>query len=44
MMTLIISSWSKPLKTVMLLKFSLSCRMHTSIDLFMPAAAQFETV
>ena len=44
MMTLIISSRSEPLKPSMLLKFSLSCQMHTPIDLFMPAASQFETL
>ena len=33
----------KPLKTAMLLKFSLSCQMYT-IDLFVRAAAQFETL
>ena len=43
-MTLIFRLWSKPLKTAMLLKFSFSCQMHTTVDLFMPAAAEFETV
>ena len=43
-MTLTIGSWSKPLKTAMLLKFRLSYQMRNTIDLFMPAAAQFEIV
>ena len=43
MMTLIINPLPNPLKTAMVLKFSLSCQMHTTIDLLLPAAAQFKT-